>query len=269
MQMTVVTNIPLLESTLTFIFVYMSIFFFLVLPFLSLVGTFFLVQYNINTKILVLFNVFTMFFLFIISLILFFTFSFFDVKFFFYVTLGEWMTIGDLKLQWNFCFDYITIIMLFVVTTVSFLVHLYSLEYMSGDPNHLKFMQYLTLFTLSMYILVTGNNFIQLFIGWEGVGICSFLLINFWDTRILANTSAMKAIIVNRVGDFGLMFSFILLYNQFGSFDYGFIFSFINIVSSEFYANLMDWIVFFLFVGAVGKSAQVFLHVWLPDAMEG
>ena len=239
------------------------------LPLISLIGTFFLVKYNISPKILVFFNVLTMFILFILSLVLFISISFFDAKTFFYITLGEWITIGDLKLTWSFCFDYITIIMLFVVTTVSFLVHLYSLEYMSGDPNHLKFMQYLTLFTLSMYILVTGNNFIQLFIGWEGVGICSFLLINFWDSRILANTSAMKAIIVNRVGDFGLMFSFILLYNQFGSFDYGFIFSYLNVLPFEIYSNLLDWIVLFLFIGAVGKSAQVFLHVWLPDAMEG
>lgn len=268
--MTIISNIVLNNGSLSsFVFVYMSLFFFLVLPLLSLIGTFIMVKLNISSKTLVLFNIFTMFLLFLLAMVIFFLVSFYDTKYFFFVTIGEWITIGDLKLEWNFCFDYVTIIMLFVVTTVSFLVHVYSLEYMAGDPNHLKFMQYLTLFTLSMYILVTANNFIQLFIGWEGVGICSFLLINFWDTRILANTSAMKAIIVNRVGDFGLMFAFILIYGQFGSFDYSFIFSFLSFMPVEFYSNLINFIVLFLFVGAVGKSAQVFLHVWLPDAMEG
>ena len=180
-----------------------------------------------------------------------------------------WMTIGPLSLNWGFHFDYITIIMLFVVTTVSFLVHVYSLEYMSQDVNQIKFMNYLTLFTFSMFILVTSNNFVQMFIGWEGVGICSFLLINFWDTRNEANTSALKAIIFNRIGDFGLMYAFILMFGQFGgTFEYSVIFVLLECIDSVFFINL-TLIGLFIFIGAVGKSAQIFLHVWLPDAMEG
>jgi NADH:ubiquinone oxidoreductase subunit 5 (subunit L)/multisubunit Na+/H+ antiporter MnhA subunit len=184
------------------------------------------------------------------------------------IIIGNWFSVGLISVDWGFLFDGVTIIMLVVVSLVSFLVHIYSLEYMAGDPNHIKFMQYLTLFTLAMFILVTANNLVQLFIGWEGVGVCSFLLINFWDTRIAANTSALKAIIVNRIGDFGLVFGLIYLNQAFsGTFEYGIIFSQISL---DIYKSiLIDLIAFFLFIGAVGKSAQVFLHVWLPDAMEG
>jgi len=215
---------------------------------------------------LILLNLFNIFFVFSIAICIF--TKWLSTKKVIYFNLGSWFNVGTTNVDWGFMFDGVTIIMILVVSLVSFLVHLYSLEYMAGDPNHLKFMQYLTLFTLSMFILITANNLVQLFIGWEGVGVCSFLLINFWDTRIAANTSALKAIIVNRVGDFGLIFALILISRQFGgTFEYGLIFSQLSLNFIE--NQLIDWIVCFLFVGAVGKSAQVFLHVWLPDAMEG
>lgn len=256
-------------------FIPVLFFLFLILPLFSLVLSILitikkgklLLKFPIRS--LILFNLFNMLILFFISIFLFLLVIVSKFPIDSIIILSEWVTVGSLKLYWSFNFDTVTILMLIVVTIVSFLVHLYSLEYMAGDPHQLKFMQYLTLFTLSMYILVTAGNYVQMFIGWEGVGVCSFLLINFWDTRILANTSAMKAIIVNRVGDFGLMFSFILLYNFFGTFEYGFIFSIVNILDDLFLGLNANLIVLFLFVGAVGKSAQVFLHVWLPDAMEG
>lgn len=250
-------------------------FLFLFLPFFSLVLSFFIsfrsgkLYIFFSVRDLIIFNLFSMLMLFFISLVLFIIIIMSQFQFDYIVVLSEWIAIGNLKIYWSFNFDIVTVLMLVVVTIVSFLVHLYSLEYMANDPHHLKFMQYLTLFTLSMYILVTAGNYIQMFIGWEGVGVCSFLLINFWDTRILANTSAMKAIIVNRVGDFGLLFAFILMYNFFGTFEYGFIFSFVSLFEKLFYGLNLNLIVLFLFIGAVGKSAQVFLHVWLPDAMEG
>lgn len=251
------------------------LFLFLLLPLFSLIISFFIsirsgkAYLRFDIRDLMIFNLFSMFILFLCSLFLFIIIILSQFSFNYNIIFSEWISIGSLKVFWSFNFDNVTLIMLIVVTIVSFLVHLYSLEYMANDPHHLKFMQYLTLFTLSMYILVTSGNYIQMFIGWEGVGVCSFLLINFWDTRILANTSAMKAIIVNRVGDFGLIFAFILMYNFFGTFEYGFIFSFSTLFVDIFYGLNLNLIVLFLFIGAVGKSAQVFLHVWLPDAMEG
>jgi proton-translocating NADH-quinone oxidoreductase chain L len=182
---------------------------------------------------------------------------------FFEDRICTWIKVSTLELSYGFVCDRYVILMLFVVSLVSCLVHLYSIEYMRNDPNHVKFLQYLTLFTLAMYILITANNFVQMFIGWEGVGICSYLLINFWDTRIQANTSAMKAMIVNRIGDVNLLIAFVLIFTHYNSFDYFFIFAFSD------YAGIDTWILIFLFIGAVGKSAQLFLHVWLPDAMEG
>jgi NADH-quinone oxidoreductase subunit L len=215
---------------------------------------------------LIILNILNIFFVFSVAVCIF--LDWLKKKTVYYINIGSWFNVGTTNVEWGFMFDGVTVLMIFVVALVSFLVHVYSLEYMAGDPNHVKFMQYLTLFTLSMFILITANNLVQLFIGWEGVGVCSFLLINFWDSRIAANTSALKAIIVNRVGDFGLIFALVLLSRQFGgTFEYGLIFSQLNMGLQE--NILIDWIVFFLFVGAVGKSAQVFLHVWLPDAMEG
>jgi proton-translocating NADH-quinone oxidoreductase chain L len=181
----------------------------------------------------------------------------------FEIILFSWVKVSNISINVGFVCDKLIILMLFVVTLISSLVHLYSIEYMRTDPNQIKFLQYLTLFTLSMCILVTANNFIQMFIGWEGVGVCSYLLINFWDTRLQANTSAMKAIIINRIGDINLIMAFVLIYEQFLSFDYKLVFILSNYLNINFYILLL------LFFGAVGKSAQIFLHVWLPDAMEG
>lgn len=187
----------------------------------------------------------------------------YNLEFFFEDVWGYWIKISLLTVPVGFLCDRYTILMLFVVSLVSSLVHLYSIEYMRTDPNQVKFLQYLTLFTLSMFVLITSNNLIQMFIGWEGVGVCSYLLINFWDTRIQANTSAMKAMIVNRIGDINLLMAFVLIYSDFQTFEYT------KLFALTAYTSISFWILFLLFLGAVGKSAQLFLHVWLPDAMEG
>jgi proton-translocating NADH-quinone oxidoreductase chain L len=161
---------------------------------------------------------------------------------------------------------------------VSTLVHRYSTEYMGGDPHQPRFMSYLSLFTFFMLILVTGDNRVQRFVGWEGVGLCSYLLINFWYTRIQANKAAIKAMLVNRVGDFGLVLGMILVYQEFRARDYATVFarapeSATHTRQRSFRGGrevgVLTRIGFFFFVGAVGKSAQLGLHTWLPDAMEG
>ena len=165
--------------------------------------------------------------------------------------------------------------MLIVVTSISTLVHIYSTEYMVQDPHLARFMSYLSFFTFFMLILVTADNFLQMFVGWEGVGLCSYLLINFWFGRIQANKSALKAMIINRIGDFGLALAIFAIYAVFQSLDYPIVFSLVSAYSEQVISvfgvdlNILDLIGFFLFIGAVGKSAQVGLHTWLPDAMEG
>ena len=192
-----------------------------------------------------------------------------------YVKLLPWIDSEMLNVDWGFQFDSLTSIMCCVVTFVSSLVHLYSTEYMSHDPHLPRFMSYLSLFTFFMLILVTADNFIQMFVGWEGVGLCSYLLINFWYTRIQANKAAIKAMVLNRIGDFGLILGILIIFVKYKSVDYSTVFAltplfiddtfiFLNI---EF--NLINIIGFLLFIGAVGKSAQLGLHTWLPDAMEG
>jgi proton-translocating NADH-quinone oxidoreductase chain L len=193
----------------------------------------------------------------------------------FYITYGYWIRSDTLHVDWSFLFDSLSVTMLFVVTLISTLVHLYSSSYMSGDPHITRFMSYLSLFTFFMIILVTADNFLQLFLGWEGVGICSYLLINFWFTRVQANKAALKALILNRVGDFSLMLAIIIIFIYFRTLDYSVVFVlapfFINKTICLFSINflLLDVICFFLFIAAVGKSAQLGLHTWLPDAMEG
>lgn len=190
--------------------------------------------------------------------------------------LGDWVILDNTTILWNFCFDNITSSMLIVVTFVSFFVHIYSSDYMGADPHLPRFMSYLTLFTLFMLFLVTANNFLIMFIGWEGVGLCSFLLINFWYTRIQANKAAIKAVLFNRVGDFFLLFAMFIIYYVFNSLDYDIIFSTVGllahknlIITDYLQINCLDLICFSLFIGAIGKSAQLGLHTWLPDAMEG
>jgi NADH-ubiquinone oxidoreductase chain 5 len=191
------------------------------------------------------------------------------------LVINNWIHSGFLKIDWSFCFDSLTCVMLVVVTFISSLVHLYSTEYMEHDPHFPRFMSYLSLFTFFMLILITGDNFLQMFVGWEGVGISSYLLINFWFTRIQANKSAIKAMLVNRIGDFFLLLAIFTLFITFNTLDYDIIFSvtplFINynIGLFNYHIGLIDIICIFIFLGAMGKSAQIGLHTWLPDAMEG
>ena len=165
--------------------------------------------------------------------------------------------------------------MLVVVTLVSALVHIYSIGYMSHDPHKSRFMSYLSLFTFAMLTLVTSDNFIQLFFGWEGVGLCSYFLIGFWYKKESANAAAIKAFVVNRVGDFGFALGIFLIFYLFGTVNYDEVFQQIpnitekNLVFLGVGVNAVDLICLLLFIGAMGKSAQFFLHTWLPDAMEG
>lgn len=191
------------------------------------------------------------------------------------IRLFPWISIGTLDIYWSFLFDTLTLVMFFVVITISTLVHFYSIEYMEHDPHKPRFMAYLSLFTFFMLILVTSENFLQMFIGWEGVGLCSYLLINFWFTRLQANKAAIKAMVMNRVSDVGLVMGVLTLYNTLLTFDYPIVFALVtNIIGIDlcFFGatlNLLDFIGFCLFIGAMGKSAQFMLHTWLPDAMEG
>ena len=191
------------------------------------------------------------------------------------VPLFEWLKSGDLVTEWSLRLDLLTSVMLVVVTSVSSLVHIYSIGYMSHDSHQTRFFAYLSFFTFAMLILVTSNNFLQLFFGWEGVGLASYLLIGFWYKKDSANSAAMKAFVVNRVGDFGFLIGLAILFYYAGSLDFDVIFSLneqlslstFSIFNKEF--NVLNTACFFLFMGAMGKSAQLFLHTWLPDAMEG
>ena len=187
----------------------------------------------------------------------------------------EWISSGSLKVNWSINIDPLSSIMLVVVTSVSFLVHLYSIGYMSNDPNKPRFMVYLSLFTFAMLMLIVSDNFLQLFFGWEGVGLCSYLLIGFWYKKNSANNAAIKAFLVNRVGDFGLAIGIFLIFNYFGTVNYDEVFAKIGEQSSKeinfmgLNVNLITLISLALFIGAMGKSAQFLFHTWLPDAMEG
>lgn len=186
-----------------------------------------------------------------------------------------WVDSDLLNVQWGFLFDTLTTTILVVVTSISTLVHLYSTDYIGEDPHLPRFISYLSLFTFFILILVTADNFLQIFVGWEGVGLCSYLLINFWFTRIQANKAAIKAIIVNRIGDFGLCLGILALWTSLESLDYATVFALAPVLKNQslcfggVYWDALNLIGVFLFVGAVGKSAQLGLHTWLPDAMEG
>ena len=187
----------------------------------------------------------------------------------------NWISSGTLKLHWSIYVDSLTAVMLVVVNSVSALVHIYSIGYMSHDPHKPRFMSYLSLFTFMMLSLITADNFLQLFFGWEGVGLASYLLIGFWFKKESANNASMKAFIVNRVGDLGLLIAMFLIFKTFGTLTFSEVFSqaadqsknLIKIFGGEY--NLITTICVFLFIGAMGKSAQILLHTWLPDAMEG
>nr|YP_010377317.1 NADH dehydrogenase subunit 5 [Helicotheca tamesis]QYB23004.1 NADH dehydrogenase subunit 5 [Helicotheca tamesis] len=192
-----------------------------------------------------------------------------------YIKLISWIDSELLNIDWGFLFDSLTVTMCCVVSFVSSLVHLYSTEYMSHDPHLSRFMSYLSLFTFFMMILVTADNYVQMFVGWEGVGLCSYLLINFWFTRIQANKAAIKAMVLNRIGDFGLVIGILIMFVNYKAVDYATVFALTPLFTLETFSflnlevNLITLIGFFILVGAIGKSAQLGLHTWLPDAMEG
>lgn len=189
--------------------------------------------------------------------------------------ISEWFSSGSLMVNWALSVDALTVTMLVVINTISFLVHLYSVSYMENDPHLQRFLAYLSLFTFFMIVLVTADNLVQSFLGWEGVGVISYLLINFWFTRINANKSAIKALLMNRVGDLGFCLAMYSTFYAFQTLDYSSIILLVghsleHVVQLFGYEyNTITIISFFIFLGAVGKSAQIGLHTWLPDAMEG
>ncbi|MBP0129826.1 MAG: NADH-quinone oxidoreductase subunit L, partial [Nitrospira sp.] len=194
--------------------------------------------------------------------------------------LYTWLTSGSLDIHIGFAIDRLTAVMLLLVTAVSSLVHIYTIGYMHKDPGYARFFSYIALFTFSMLMLVMADNLLQLFIFWEAVGLCSYLLIGHWYDRPAACSAATKAFLVNRIGDFGFMLGLLLVWYSFGSLDYHEIFAkahesagdMINILGpfgGTWTVSVSTLICLLLFTGAIGKSAQVPLHVWLPDAMEG
>src|ERR1700712_5645769 len=191
------------------------------------------------------------------------------------IGLFPWINSGDLQISWALRSDPLTAVMLVVVNTVSSLVHLYSIGYMDEDPNRPRFFGYLSLFTFAMLMLVTADNLVQLFFGWEGVGLASYLLIGFWYQKPSANAAAIKAFVVNRVGDFGFALGIFAVFMLIGSTDFETIFAGAPGLAGKtidffgWHADALTLICLLLFMGAMGKSAQFLLHTWLPDAMEG
>ncbi len=191
------------------------------------------------------------------------------------IDLMNWVTSGSLSFNWALKIDTLTVVMLVVVNTVSALVHLYSMGYMAHDPYRPRFFAYLSLFTFAMLMLVTADNLLQMFFGWEGVGLASYLLIGFWFQKPSACAAAIKAFVVNRVGDFGFLLGIFGLFMTTGAVGFDQVFAAapglatktIHFLGHDF--NAATVICLLLFMGAMGKSAQFLLHTWLPDAMEG
>ncbi len=179
--------------------------------------------------------------------------------------LYSWISVGDLNISVGFQVDELSSVMLLVVTTVSFLVHIYSIGYMHGDPGYSRYFAYLNLFVFSMLVLVLANNFVQMFVGWEAVGLCSYLLIGFWYEKKSASDAGKKAFVVNRIGDFGFLIALFLIFKHLGTLDFAPVFQ----DAHNLPEITITAIALLLFAGAVGKSAQFPLYVWLPDAMEG
>ncbi|MQY51150.1 NADH-quinone oxidoreductase subunit L [Rhodocyclus tenuis] len=193
-------------------------------------------------------------------------------------TVYQWLTTGDYAFEVGFLIDPLTVSMMLVVTFVSLMVHIYTIGYMRDDPGYNRFFSYISLFTFSMLMLVMSNNFMQLFFGWEAVGLVSYLLIGFWYTRPTAIFANLKAFLVNRVGDFGFLLGIGLVLAYFGTLDYAAVFARVPALVGETIplfgadvaaVSVITAICILLFIGAMGKSAQVPLHVWLPDSMEG
>src|SRR6185437_15023275 len=191
------------------------------------------------------------------------------------VPVFTWMLSGDLKVDWSLRIDTLTAVMLVVVNTVSAFVHMYSIGYMEEDPYRPRFFAYLSMFTFAMLMLVTADNLVQLFFGWEGVGLASYLLIGFWYHKPEANAAAIKAFVVNRIGDFGFALGIFAVFMLTGAVDLDTVFAQAPALTGKtihfFYwdVDALTLTCLFLFMGAMGKSAQFLLHTWLPDAMEG
>lgn len=176
-----------------------------------------------------------------------------------YILLGNWFTVSSISVYWSMYFDSLTACMMFTVTMVSFCVHIYSIGYMMSDPHLPRFMSYLSLFTFFMLLLVSADNMLQMLVGFEGIGVCSFLLISFWFHRLSATKSAIKAMLVNRVSDTFLIISIMLMWWYMGSTEYT------VLATNAYKGSNLDLICFFLLLGVLGKSAQIGLHTWLPD----
>jgi NADH-quinone oxidoreductase subunit L len=189
--------------------------------------------------------------------------------------LANWITSGNLRVDWALRVDTLTSVMLVVVTSVSALVHLYSIGYMHEDKSRARFFAYLSLFTFAMLMLVTSDNLVQMFFGWEGVGLASYLLIGFWYEKPSANAAAIKAFVVNRVGDFGFALGIFMIFALTGSVAFDQIFAAVPGLAGKpidafgLHVDALTLTCLLLFMGAMGKSAQFLLHTWLPDAMEG
>ena len=220
-----------------------------------------------------IFSIFNMFLIYINIILNIYKSSF--IKIFFYLKYVFWINVGLLNISWGFLFDYLTIYMIFIITSISLIVQFYSFEYMYEDPYIIKFFSFLSAFSFFMLLLISADNLLQLFFGWEGVGICSYLLISFWNTRIMANKSAIKALLVNKIGDIFLIITICIFFYYFKTLDLPVIFilypfflvkKFIFINTSF---NLLNTISFFILIGAMAKSSQIGLHTWLQDAMEG
>ncbi len=181
------------------------------------------------------------------------------------INVFKWLDSESFNIAWNFQFDSLTVSMLIPVLVISSLVHFYSIGYMSHDPHNQRFFSYLSLFTFMMIILVTGNNYLVMFVGWEGVGVCSYLLVSFWFTRIAANQSSLSAFLTNRVGDAFLTIGMFVILWSLGNLDYSIVFS----LAPYIHENIITIIGICLLIGAMAKSSQVGLHIWLPMAMEG
>ncbi|XVN43287.1 MAG: NADH-quinone oxidoreductase subunit L [Candidatus Rickettsia vulgarisii] len=189
-----------------------------------------------------------------------------------HIILAKWLAISNIQIYWAIYIDQLTAIMCIVVTMVSAVVHIYSLGYMEDDEGINKFLSFLSLFTFFMLALVSADNFLQLFFGWEGVGLCSYLLIGFWYKKESANKAAIKAFVVNRIGDFAFILGIITIIIYFQAADFSTVFNKVESLSSNILgleASIIDIACMLLFLGCMGKSAQIGLHVWLPDAMEG
>jgi NADH-quinone oxidoreductase subunit L len=181
--------------------------------------------------------------------------------------LFTFLSVGDLNVAFELQADRLTAIMMMVITGIGFLIHVYSISYMHGDAGFYKFFAYLNLFVFNMLVLVMGANFLMLFFGWEGVGLCSYLLIGFWYSNVDYGKAARKAFIMNRIGDLGLLLGLFLIVKQFGSLDYDIVFAKVQL--QQFNPEMVNAICILLFIGAMGKSAQIPLYTWLPDAMAG